>query len=1055
MVDQVKRKVSIRVTVVAIFMLGTLATALIAIGLQYYFSSQIARQAVEESANQAAVETKDKIARIDRKAGHTVELLARNSSLIEDGIFDEQATFELFRNLLTNNNALYAAYIGLQNGDFYELINLESSPVIRSQIGASLTDRFAKIVVRNVDDKRVRETVLLDEYFSPTYKKSEPTEYNASSRPWFRIADDVSANKTEPYLFQHLQAPGQTYSMKLEGSDAVIAIDIALSTLSDFLSKEVTRGNVLASSEAYIFDSEGTLIATNLVATNSINTSYQKRQAAPLNLSIEERAYINRLNTIRISNERDWAPMDYSISGEPRGYVVELTQLIADRLGLSIEFVNGVSWSQLVEQFQERHIEVLTPVYRTDTNKSWGLYSEPLLDMTMVMATKEGERDYLSLKELIGKIIAIPAGWSVVPEIRQAYPEIKILEVGSIYHALQAVQQNKAIGALGSEVILNYNMDTYHITGLKVQPAIDLAPAKFDSSLRYVFHPEYKMLMALFNMALANLPEEDRNYLEDKWLKSSLQTGESNSRVVPYKELLPDKSSANAQPLSRELVLKGTSRLVYTAPVDTSGEQFIAILVSTDEVLQNSRRQVYISTGITIAVILLVIPFCWLLANPIVKPIRMLALENQKIMRRQYDLVEKREFVIKEIDELGISLVEMSEAIAEHELRQQKLMDSFVELIAQAIDDKSPYTGGHCHRVPVLGLMMAEEASQLKDDKFGEFSIDDKDSYREFKLAAWLHDCGKITTPEHVVDKGSKLESSYNRIHEIRTRFEVLWRDAQIACLENTIKHPENKEVYNKELDRAFEALRADYEFVAISNIGGEAMDDSSIKRLEDIANKTWMRHFSDRLGLSPVEEKRLSELDEMLPVTEHLLADKPEHLIPWEREPKYDPKFEIKLEPPKWQNNQGELYNLKTRKGTLNAEERFRINEHTVSTIKILEGLPFPPELSNVPKFASTHHETLKGTGYPRKLSAEDLSVGERILVLADVFEALTADDRPYKKAKSLSVAIDILYEFVQNEHIDPQVFELFLTSGIYLRYAKEYLLPEQIDEVDISAYL
>ena len=120
-----------------------------------------------------------------------------------------------------------------------------------------------------------------------------------------------------------------------------------------------------------------------------------------------------------------------------------------------------------------------------------------------------------------------------------------------------------------------------------------------------------------------------------------------------------------------------------------------------------------------------------------------------------------------------------------------------------------------------------------------------------------------------------------------------------------------------------------------------------------------------------------------------------------------------------------------------------------------MLEQLPFPPELANVPRFASTHHETLIGTGYPRQLTAEQLTVPERVLVIADIFEALTAADRPYKKAKSLSVSINILHKFALDQHIDIDLFELFLTSGIYLTYANKYMQSEQIDEVDITKYL
>ncbi|MEF1305654.1 HD domain-containing phosphohydrolase, partial [Vibrio owensii] len=180
-----------------------------------------------------------------------------------------------------------------------------------------------------------------------------------------------------------------------------------------------------------------------------------------------------------------------------------------------------------------------------------------------------------------------------------------------------------------------------------------------------------------------------------------------------------------------------------------------------------------------------------------------------------------------------------------------------------------------------------------------------------------------------------------------------------------------------------------------------------------------------------------------------------PEHIIKRIRPVEFAPEHGIQMQVPEHQYNMGEVYNLTISRGTLTPEDRFKINEHMISGIKMLEALPFPPELSNVPRYASTHHETLKGTGYPRKLSADDLSIPERILVIADIFEALTAGDRPYKKAKPVSVAIDIMYKMALDEHLDMDLFLLFLESGVYLEYAKKFMPETQVDEVDIQKYL
>jgi len=189
---------------------------------------------------------------------------------------------------------------------------------------------------------------------------------------------------------------------------------------------------------------------------------------------------------------------------------------------------------------------------------------------------------------------------------------------------------------------------------------------------------------------------------------------------------------------------------------------------------------------------------------------------------------------------------------------------------------------------------------------------------------------------------------------------------------------------------------------------------------LRTIAGSTWQRYFDNRIGLSPVEEQRAPSGDCILPATEHLLSDKPEHIIERSRSMDFPPAFGINMQIPELLYNLGEIYNLSVSRGTLTKEDRFKINEHMISTIKILEGLPFTDELKNVPRYASTHHETMKGNGYPRRLSGEELSIPERILAIADVFEASTASDRPYKKAKPVSVAMDILYNMVLDNHLD-----------------------------------
>ena len=321
----------------------------------------------------------------------------------------------------------------------------------------------------------------------------------------------------------------------------------------------------------------------------------------------------------------------------------------------------------------------------------------------------------------------------------------------------------------------------------------------------------------------------------------------------------------------------------------------------------------------------------------------------------------------------------------------EELFEAFIKLINTAIDDKSPYTGGHCARVPVLTMMLAEAASRTETGPLKDFKLADQDRY-ELKMAGLLHDCGKITTPVHVVDKATKLHTLFDRIRLIDTRFEVLKRDARIAMLEGRRTRDE--------YDAFIAQLDDDREFLRRSNIGGEKMSDADVGRVQRIAARRWC-------NAAGVEEDFLS-------------AD--------------------------------ELENLTIRAGTLTAAEREIINHHIVVTIKMLESLPWPRHLKRVPEYAGGHHERMDGKGYPKGLTREQMSVQARLMGIADIFEALTAKDRPYKEGKTLTESLTILGKFKENGHIDPELFDVFIREKVYLDYARQFLAPEQIDAVDES---
>ncbi|MFI3241981.1 MAG: HD domain-containing phosphohydrolase [Alphaproteobacteria bacterium] len=364
-----------------------------------------------------------------------------------------------------------------------------------------------------------------------------------------------------------------------------------------------------------------------------------------------------------------------------------------------------------------------------------------------------------------------------------------------------------------------------------------------------------------------------------------------------------------------------------------------------------------------------------------------------------------------------------------------QLLESFIEVLAKAIDYKSPYTGVHCQRVPIITRMLTSAVLEDDSPAFEGFSLSEKDWYA-LHIASWLHDCGKVTTPEYILDKSTKLETIYNRIHEIRNRFEILRRDAKIACLEKTQKNPELKDRFQMQYAREIDKLEEEFELVARCNTGDVDLTPEDLRKLEKISKKTFTRYFSRTKGLSWAELNNIVNKDAF----NHSGI---EQLIQNRADQKYG-KF-----------NLGELYNLSIMRGTINKEERDKINEHIVMTIDMLKSIPFPKELSNVVEYAGGHHEKVDGTGYPNGLKGNEMSIPTKVMAIADIFEALTSVDRPYKEPKKLSEVLSIMQKMKNSGHIDPDIYEVFIKSKVYLDYAKQYLAESQVDDFNDEEYL
>lgn len=330
-----------------------------------------------------------------------------------------------------------------------------------------------------------------------------------------------------------------------------------------------------------------------------------------------------------------------------------------------------------------------------------------------------------------------------------------------------------------------------------------------------------------------------------------------------------------------------------------------------------------------------------------------------------------------------------------------ELFEAFTQLIAKAIDEKSPYTGGHCRRVPELTMMIAEAVHRHSEGPMASFTMTDADRV-ELNLAGWIHDCGKVATPEYIMDKSTKLETVFDRISIVEHRFEIAKRDVELAHLKKiavAVTEKEKEQLHQSlsdQISELDEALR----FVKKVNVGGEFMSDTDQQHLETIA----------QLAQVTIDGLTMPLLSE------------------------------------------NEVYNLRTARGTLNREEREIINRHMDITCEMLDALPFPKHLARVPEFAGGHHEKMDGTGYPKGLTRDQMSIPARMMAIADIFEALSAADRPYKEAKKLSECLFIMGKMKENHHIDPDLFDIFVKEKVYLEYAQVFLKPYQIDEIDWS---
>lgn len=545
----------------------SLISSVLVIVLHYQFSRRMALSAAEDRYELTVAATRDYLSNIDKRASQTVRILARHPNLMNSH-WIHSGTPELFAEVMRSNPVFYAIYIGFPNGDFYELVNLNTSEAVRRQLQAMPSDRWVEITVQGEGEERRRRFTYLNENLEINYSRSERSDYDASKRLWFTSAGTDQVNKTPPYLFQHLQAAGQSFSLQIPGSDknnqgaAVLTVDVAFSALSDQL-----RGQSLsAEGEIFLFQRSGELLATNRPSLQQ-----QELPVPPvIPLSDEQQLYIAQLGKLRVANEPDWAPIDFVIAGEPKGYSVDLLRVLARMTGLQLEFVNGYNWPELTTLFEQGELDILQPVIDTGLNRDRGLFTQPWMTLDYALVTRDDADIVRSLDTLGTRLLVMPDGWSVNAVLRERYPDMNLRIVSTTRKALEMVQNGLAYATLDSETILRRTADQFLLSNLKFHRDI-AGLGDIPATLHFQIRHELATVRDVLDKAIAELPDTLKSQLEARWLQDNPLSQEIALTVVPYPDVL--RMAEQGRTGIQRTVMDGQEYYVFVSLLNRTSSQ--------------------------------------------------------------------------------------------------------------------------------------------------------------------------------------------------------------------------------------------------------------------------------------------------------------------------------------------------------------------------------------------------------------------------------------------------------------------------------------------------
>lgn len=919
-----------------------------------------------------------------------------------DGLADARLSLKA---LLDANGQLLSAYVGYANGAFHQLIAPRGNRAILTTYQApAATAYIDRIITVAGDGARRQSWRFLDKELGILASRADAqVAYDPRSRPWYAKAREVGHSVfTAPYVFSSSRLPGVTCSRALSSGHGVFGVDVTLTRLGDILAAQtVTQNGTL-----WIVDRDNRLVAFpgqtwEGMAGEAVHLLPAAEAARPL---------------VRAVARAAGAPgADYG--GKPRFFQVDgvpylaMARTMPAEQGLGLTTIVAAPVGDITGSIERMAARIL-------------VMASGLLVLLLPLAIALARRASRSVGQLAREAEKITRfDFSPSPVVASGIREVE--QLARACEVMKTTIQTK------TECLVR----TTEKLSMLVQGGLSLAAEK-----------DIARLVTLIFDAAKDLTQADGGVLyllEGEELSVELLSLGSGSVML---------GGLSGHPAPRVRVLPGIMAFLSADSVLRFACQ---AFVSRQNVTATAENLTLFPTGLPEE------PRDYAIRSLIAVPLVTRRDEVLGVIQLFNPVPEDGQDGGGEGGAaafIGSLAAQAAVTLDNRNLVQslRAVFDALIQVIAASIDAKSPYTAGHCSRVPALTEMLAREAHVAENGPLRDFRLDTDDDWRQLWIAAWLHDCGKVTTPEYVVDKATKLETIYNRIHEVRMRFEVLRRDAELRYHRRLLAGEADEAVLRREFERECRELEDDFAFVAQCNTGGEFLSDEARARLARIAGRTWLRHFNDRLGLSEDELRSRGQAPAPpLPALEAVLADKPEHLV--SRSKDYSLLKDAHGQPievPAYEYNRGELYNLGIVRGTLTEEERFKINEHTLSGLEMLKKVPFPDGLRRVPEIALAHHEKLNGTGYPLKKSGGELSMEARILAIADIFEALTASDRPYKQAKTVAEAVRIM-SFMRNDaHIDADLFDIFLEKAVYRQYAEKFLQPWQLDEVDLAKF-